>query len=282
MAWGTESEDKKSLLEKKLEERSAIDAIHKQEFSFEDALTDESEMKIIVSVYGNKNDSKTATAYGILDEGDSVFVLSFDHKSKRPTILPFIKNRDIKITVADAVKFYDKSDKVMMGETAEVTKNYTEFLIKEAGEKLSPDWIMIDGTDEMNSILEQVMRKNNGIGAYQGIANFGVWKERKQYIDDIHNKAISVAKKGVIYTMYTDKDEVIKDGAVIKKKDIPKWIGSVMRETDVVIRVDTTFTGGKRKFIACIESSKIPDLYPEGEYDITGKCLVDVLTMVRD
>ena len=77
--------------------------------------------------------------------------------------------------------------------------------------------------------------------------------------------------------MYSQKDEIIDEGAVTKKVDIPKWIGSIMEETDVVIRAETKFENNRRIFYARVEGSKLPDKYPDGTYNITDKRTRDVI-----
>lgn len=269
MGWG-----KGKLLEKKVEELKKLDEINEEGFSYEEAIEEDSE-KIVFSIYGLKNDGKTSVAYGVFPKTDKVCVFSYDHKSTRPKKLPFLN--DLNIKVLNAVKLLDKSSKELYLHTSELTYKYNLWLLEQITEKEKPDWIIFDGTEILSTILEMVMRKRNNLLPYQGIGNLNVWKERKQYIDDIHNKALSIAKKGVIYTMYTEKDEIIKDGQVIKKKDVPKWIGSVMIETDIVIKVESDFENGKKVYKAIIEGSKLPDLFPEGIYDVTGKRLWEVL-----
>jgi len=263
-----------SLLKKKVEEIKQIEEKAKFEFSYEDA-EEEDIGKLVFSIYGLKGAGKTSVAYGIPEEGEKVVVFSYDHKSKMPLAFPFLKDK-IKAKVLNAVKPLDKSSKELYLLTSEVTYEYNLFLLKKVEEIEEPDWIVFDGTEVLSNILEMVMRKRNNLLPYQGIGNPNIWKERKQYIDDIHSKAMAIAKRGVIYTMYTEKDEIIKDGEVIRRKDVPKWIGSIMLETDVVIKTESEFEQGKKKYYAVIESSKIPT-FPEGIYDVTGRRLIDVL-----
>lgn len=271
---GWDKEEKQSLIKKKVEEIKKLEEKAKFEFSYEEA-EEVDDGKAVFSIYGLKGAGKTSIAYGLVDEGEKIVVLSYDHKSKRPLALPFLDG--IKSKVLNAVKPLDKSTKELYLYTSEVTYEYNLFLLKKIEEIEKPDWIMFDGTEVLSNILEMVMRKRHNLLPYQGIGNLNVWKERRQYIDDIHAKALSIAKKGVIYTMYTDKDEIIKDGEIIKKKDVPKWIGSIMLETDIVIKAESEFEQGKKKYYAIIESSKLPLEFPEGIYDVTGKKLLDVL-----
>ena len=84
------------------------------------------------------------------------------------------------------------------------------------------------------------------------------------YIDQLHNKCIGIAKKGVIYTTYVKKDEIKKDGDFVTIEDVPKWVDAVMYYTDVVIRVRSKHSDEGAKFLAIIESSKIKNL-PTGK-----------------
>jgi len=262
-------------IEKKANEIKQIEEKVKDiEFSYEKA-EEVDDGKAVFTIYGLKGAGKTSVAYGLVGEGEKVITFSFDHKSKRPLKLPFIKDTNAK--VLNAVKPLDKSSKELYLLTSEVTYSYILFLLDEVEKKEDPDWIIFDGTEVLSNILEMVMRKRHNLLPYQGIGNLNVWKERKQYIDDIHDKALGMVRKGLIYTMYTNKDEIIKDGEVIVKKDVPKWIGNIMLETDIVIKVESEFERDEKKYRALIESSKLPFEFPEGVYDVTGKKLVDVL-----
>lgn len=279
-----EVSEKKSLLEDKIAEKERAKGLSKIKFDWKKA-KEASDQKLVFTIYGHKNDGKTSVSYGIPKKGETVAVFSFDHKSKRPLEQEFMQKSgmiaDKNVFVLNTVAYLDKSTKELFLETSEVTYNFINYLfenMKDACGGKKPDWIVLDATEVMNNILENVMRFRNGIGVYSGISNFNVWKERKQYIDDIHNKCLNSVGKGVIYTTYIDREEIIKDGQVIKSKDMPKWIGNMMMQTDVVIRVESMFENNKPKYIARIESgSKLPKEYPSGTYDVTNKRLSDVL-----
>jgi len=251
---------------------------NRPEFSFDDEDDDGLNGITVFSVYGLKNDGKTVICYGIPENGERVLVISFDHMSGAATKLPFITNAGLEFKIKDGLKFMDRSTLETLQETSDISYGYLLFLLAEAKKQFNPDWIIFDGTEVLNTILEQVMRLRNKLMPYQGISNLNVWKERKQYIDDIHAKAVKCANKGVIYTMYTDQHEVVdKEGQVLRKKDIPKWIGSVMRETHIVIKGDAVFEKGSRHYYAIVEGSKKPDMFPDGKYDVTNKRLRDVV-----
>lgn len=268
---------KPSPLEEKKAQVEEIKALQKIVVNFDEE-EDLEEKKKIFSVFGLKNDGKTAICYGIPEEGTKVMVLSFDNKSSRPKDLPFIQAGNLTIRVFNAIKHLDKATPDTYQATSEVTLMYVLQLIEQAKEKFTPDYIVVDATEVMSQIAEQVMRIRNNLRPYQGITNLNVWKERKQYLDDIHNQCTKCAAKGVIYTMYTEKDQLIdKDGVVIRSKDIPKWTGSIMMETDVTIKADTTFDGDKRIFYAYVES-KIPEEFPNGRFDVTNRRFREVVS----
>lgn len=247
------------------------------DFDLDSALMDTSSSKKVFTVYGHKNDAKTTTAMGVAKKGDKVAVLSFDLKSDRPTDLDFIKKSGVDYKVFNAILYLDKSTPDLYQTTAEKTYVFVLKLLDGIKEKYKPDWVIIDGSEFLNKILEQVMRKRNGVMPYQGVANQNIWKERTQYIDDVHKQAMDAATKGIMYTTYVSKDSVVKDGVVVQQKDMPKWLGDVMSQTDVIIRVITDVSGGKTEYKAVIESSKFPREFPPGEYVITNKRLYDVI-----
>ena len=285
MAWeeGDSSADmfkpKTELINEGESSASTTKQLPDDDFSFDfDEAEDSNEKKEIFTVYGHKNNGKTTISYGIPNPGDKILVLSFDKKSTRPKDAPYITNGKLTISVKDAIKYLDKSSESKYLESSRKTHAFILSLLEQAKDKFDPDWVMFDGTEVMSGIMELVMRSKNNLKPFQGVANRSLWRERRQYIDDIHNKASKIAKKGVIYTMYSQKDEVIdQDGTVLKKVDIPKWIGSIMEETDIVIHAEAKFENNKNMFYARVEGSKLPEKYPDGMYNITNKRFRDVV-----
>jgi hypothetical protein len=113
------------------------------------------------------------------------------------------------------------------------------------------------------------MRYREGIEAFAGV-EFSLWKHRKMLLRQIHNRALEVAKRGVIYTAYpTQNDEVIIDGQVVTRKKAPKWLDILIFETDYVIEVERDIQ--TKRFLAKIVSSKNDSKFPTGKVlDITN------------
>lgn len=223
--------------------------IPKEEFDYSE---DKGTGKLVVTIYGLKGHGKTFLAFSFPGKIDC---LSFDKKSL--PIKKQLKNNNIR--VYDAVRYIDKSSPEAWLESADKSFIYLNNLIDRLD---NPDWIIIDGSEIFQRICEMTMRYRNNLMPFQGIANRNLWKERRLYISQIHTKALKKAKKGVIYTAYTDKDKIIIDGEVIIEKDIPKWVDAIMYETDIVIKVESEQDGPTRKFYAIVESSK--GLLPTG------------------
>ncbi len=233
---------------------------------------------MIITVYGLKGPGKTYSSFGL---DGTILCLSFDRKSETIHIEEF--NSDPRIIVEDAVKYLDKTTPSAYTASSEKTFKFIcskeepdiGMLEKYKREGKRFDWVMLDCTEEMNKICEMVMRYRNGLMPSQGVANRNLWKDRRLYINAIHNAAVDIANKGVIYTTYTDENKIIKDGEIVALETMPKWIDVQMLETDVVIHVfvEQSYKTNERKFIGVVDSSKYK-LFPTGKRaDITGKGL---------
>lgn len=237
--------------------------------------------KYIISIYGDKNDAKSTLMYSLMERNDSCVVLSFDGKSATPLNIPFIKDMNLKAKVINPMIFYDKSTDSQWLMTADKTKDFINHLIDKI-EPGSVDWICLDCTEVFKEVAEMAMRAKYKCGVFSGV-NMAFWKERARIIDTIHEKAFAIAKKGVIYTFYPKTEQMlVKDGQVIDSKQIPNWLGNILRNTDVVIHTTTIKDkSSKWRYIVNIEGSKKP-FFKEGEYDVTGKCFRDVLNVVNE
>lgn len=215
--------------------------------------------------YGLKGSGKTYLAFSFPGK---IACLSFDKKSL--PIKQYSFNNDERIRVFDAIALMDYSSPEAWTESADKSFKRLNILIDKIAE-WEPDWIVIDGSEILQQICEMTMRYRNNLMAFQGIANRNIWKERRMYIRQIHNKCFEAAKKGVIYTTYTSKDEIIKEGEFVTKDDVPKWVDCILWETDVVIKIRSVQEKSGRKFYATIESSKHPPFITGKEVDITNK-----------
>lgn len=285
-----EKKEKTPLIEQKMKEKEDI----LKDIDFTALYTDDVKAikhrgKKVIMVYGDKNDGKTVVAYGVMDDNDTALVLSFDNMSDRPIDdeegLSFLKDAPLTIKVINASQYYSTADKVVMLETAALTyamvdrvlNDYTDPKNTEAkinGER--PDWVIIDGTERMTRILEMCMRKNNGIPVIGGVPQ-QIWMDRRNMFDNIYNKSLDLSKKGVIYTTYSDVRELVDNFTLKNKKEYPKWYYDLKEETGIEIRAMAKREGKIPKYIAKISGSKYPNSFPDGEYDITNKRLVNVL-----
>ena len=228
--------------------------------------------KTVWLIFGEKGVGKTTTAFSFPGH---ILVLSFDRKS---SIIKYTRyNGDSRIHVFDVVKIMDYSTPDKMLESAEKTFEATLKLL-DAYEKIygKPDWVVIDGSQIMQQICEWTMRYRNKIPPFAGISNLNLWKERRAYMRDIHNKALNVARCGVIYTTYTEVSETIVSGEVVSKKEVPAWIDILIYETDFVLKADRDESSGN--FLVKVVTSKDDSLMPSGKtYIVTNKHFWEVV-----
>ena len=231
------------------------------QFQFKEATAAD---KIVVTIYGRKGDGKTTTAFSFPGK---ISAISFDQKTS--LVKKYYYNSDERIKVYDAVEFFDESPLSVL-ESGVKTYHYTEYLLDNIKASEFPDWIVIDGLEILTQMAEYKMRQMHKL-AYNSGVPLQYWKDRKLLIRNIHNKAIAAAKRGVIYTTYVDKDEVIEESEFISKKDVPRWNDVILYVTDVVLRVDSKIERDGKKFILTVDNSKVP-LFKTGQtIDITGK-----------
>jgi len=207
----------------------------------------------VFCIYGSKGHGKTFLTYSF--PGD-IAVIMLDGKSI--SIKKHQFNNEPRIHVYDGRAKLDESSAESWLRTSEQSFLYiNEILDNLSNGKLPrPDWILIDGQQEYTSIAEMTMRYRNNLQPYQGIGNMNIWKERRQYLRQLHYKAIRAAKKGIIYTVYVQQDKEIKNEIITKQRDKPKWLDVIESESDIVIRVDTDTENDRIKYIAKIDSCK--------------------------
>jgi len=222
----------------------------KSEDGFDFSPTDQSP-KINIIIYAQKGCGKTTLAFSVPGSHNCI---SFDRKSA--SIKVQAKDPD-RITVYDGVRYIDKSSAEQYIESCHIDWRYINGLISTMK---NTDWTVVDGGEIFHSIAEQVMRYNNGLMPFQGISNRNLWKERKLMVSQLFHRCLEKSNKGVIWTAYVDKEEIIEDGEFVAKKDVPKWIDAVLYETDIVIKIDAKKdNSGKIEYFATIESCKVPD-----------------------
>ncbi len=221
--------------------------------------------KKVFLIYGEKGVGKTTLA--MMFPGN-ISVLSFDKKSLHAKVN--MHKGDPRIKVYNAVEYLSQ-DPEEYTESSKQTYDYIKFLLEEIKEKDKPEYILLDGMEIISKIAEMTMRFNHKLEPFQGITNRNVWKERRLIIRDIHDLALKAAKKGVIYTTYTEEDKIVIEGSIETLKKVPKWIDVVMWETDVVFRVFQDYNKNKElKIFTRVETSKFDKLFETGKiYDIT-------------
>jgi hypothetical protein len=237
------------------------------EFTFEEEET--APVKEVYLIFGRKGEGKTTLAMSFPGE---IVVLSFDRKSA--IIKATRYNNDPRIHVFDVTKYMDSSSPSTVVKSAEKTFIYLDKLLDYVGEKIKPDWIVIDGAELFQQICEFTMRARHGLEAFQGISNLNLWKERRLYIRQIHNKALNIAKRGIIYTTYVGVEERVVQGDVVDRREVPKWIDVIKYETDYVLRVE--YDELNKRFRVRVIGSKNEAKFPMSAiYDVTNKSLWD-------
>jgi len=232
-------------------------------------------VKSVWLIFGDKGTGKTVTA---LSFPGHVLVLSFDRKSN--IIKHTFYGGEGRIRVFDVVKLMDYTTPERMLESSERTYEAVIELL-EAYPKVygNPDWVVLDGAQIMQQICEWTMRKRHNIGPFDGISNLNLWKERRAYMRNIHNKALNIARKGVIYTTYVEKDRLVISGEVVHEKDVPAWVDVLIYETDYVLQ--TMYDPLKKAFEVKVVTSKNDRLLPSGQvYSVTGRRFWEVVGRV--
>jgi len=253
----------------------------------------------IITVVGKKHSGKTSITYGFTG---SKYYLSYDRNSAKPldTLLPrFSKNKDIKEARKDfhffnGAKYYNNLSTATLRRMSDIneilrkwqeasvnTYYYTIFLLDELAKKETVDYLVIDGSEIVWKCCEQIMRVRHNLVASQGFKEGNWWKERNILWDVIHQKAMNIAKKGVIYTTYlktfeNDDDDTVKETRYKSKKE-PNWYGSMMLETEIKLETFTEYEkDGEKHYFVNIES-KIDSMPEAATLDITNRTIIDAL-----
>ncbi len=230
-----------------------------------DFTPDNSQGKIVITMHGPKNAGKSTGAFLITTgrlggfRSGKTLAVSFDDKTKT-TVDQFFKGEDI--IVQDGTKYYSE-DPLTKTKSGYMSYLYLQKLLENEAPK-KYDWVFFDGLTVLSEMLEMSMRYINGLKPTQGFANRNIWKDRGSMLRTLHNLAAKMVNIGVIYSTYSEKDEIIKDGETVTKEDIPKYIDVVMIKTDVVLKA----TKGKGKtgnlFFLTVEGTKFKQYYDHG------------------
>lgn len=226
--------------------------------------------KEVYLFFGEKNDGKT---YAALSMPGNILALSFDGKTS--IVKKRSYNNDPRIQVFDALIREDYSSPEAELVSSKVAMAYINEILDKAKAN-PPDWVLIDGSEIFQKLAESLMRHNQSISPFGGV-QWTSWKERRFHIRSLHEKAIRLAKRGVIYTTYVDKDEIVVDGQIKARTDVPKWLDAVLYSVDEVIRVKAATVGTERRYIARIEGSKLRPKNSGKEFDITGKGVKELI-----
>lgn len=223
--------------------------------------------KIVLTIYGNKGDGKTALALSF--EG-KISAISFDHKTQRVKDLLYKDRNDI--IVYDGVRYYNESSDEAWLQSSQISLDYIYNLLENQIKNDQSDWIILDGMEVFYTMSEMAMRYNNNLKPYEGIQNRNIWKQRRMFMRQVHNLAMRYCKKGVIYTTYTVLQGKIvdADGQLVNAKEVPKWYGVMELETDVTIRTDIKQVKDQRIYTALIENSKISQYISGDERTVTN------------
>jgi len=254
-----------------------VETVPDDEFDYSE---DEGTGAEIITIYGDKGTGKTMLAMTKgRDKNESMDVLSFDKMAAPIKQLYFsddkVKNEDgieeDRIHVYNCIKYLRRNTREAYLVSCETVMRYSFGILDNIVSKRRPDWIVVDAGGVLNQIAEMTMRARNNLLPFQGIKNRNIWKERTLYLDQIHTKCVEYSKKGVIYTFYPNRAEIMVEGEVVDTLDNPKWIGSILEQTHVVIKVESQVTKGKEtRFVAYIKSSKKGHFKTGAVYDITG------------
>jgi hypothetical protein len=218
---------------------------------------DMSRGKLVVALHGEKGSGKTTAGFIVTTGRIGGFpsgktnVISFDNKTKI-TKEQYFPNDDI--TVWNG-KLHYREDPILCTKSGMISYKYIQKLILSWKDN-QPDWIIFDGFTIMAVIFEMAMRFKHNLQPSEGISNRNVWKDRARFVQDIHNISCRIAKYGVMYTTYSEKNNIVEAGTVISSTDIPKYIDVVMQETDVVLHATKAMGKDKDLFYIRVESTK--------------------------
>jgi len=233
--------------------------------------------KETILIAGEKNDGKSISA---LSFPGKIAVVAFDEKifAARDFVVEHGIKREDEIMIYYPAKHYNPKavDDREIGKAAIAVINeafraiYSIKVRAEAG-TFVPDWILFDNLEFFIRLAEFAGKYKRGVPITvrpeKGDDVWGAFDIRNIITNVIYKAAISIPKKGVIYTLYTKEKEVVMPDGTTKKVKTPKWFEVLMYETDHHILV---WKDGDRYF-AKIVGTKNPKKYPDGlELEVTN------------
>lgn len=228
-----------------------------------------------ITVVGDKGGGKTTLALAFPGKK---LVISYD----RMAIRNKYKMRDPEnIKVIDPMTLYDASSPLRKRNSMVKIFDYLVGVEeypdapREGGlldtEKLDaekrPDYVIHDGVDILIEICEMVMRHRYDLLPAQGV-EWNWWKVRKDAIQDVYHKSLTLAKKGVIYTTYFTDKQFDKDITGMKTtKELPKWMDIILHQTLHTFAVSAQ---GENFFLFVHQSKSVKKDVTKQTFDITG------------
>jgi len=264
-----EEEEQKGQVEEKVEEmleeaKEEEKGKEKRQVMFEDEAfsieeVEEATPKMVLVVAGEKGHGKTTLA---LSMPGNIAVLAYDRKAA--PIKFFFYKGDERIRIFDMLRYYNPTSKNEVLEHAVKSVKYARALLNYLKEENTVDWVVIDNFDVLTRLCEMTARYYNHLQPFGGTGEVGykLFDERNFYIRTIFQNAFETAKKGVIYTLYLTTQEIVKNGQVMERTRVPKWVDAVLYETDVALVVSKI--PDERRFLCHVLTSKNEEEFPTG------------------
>ena len=230
----------------------------------------------IISIFGEKGIGKTYSAISTTKPDEKTLIISFDGMSEviRKKDFNDYKNIEVYNVMQENLdKFTNDDINPVEIDIDAGMRNVSKLKAQlELAKTKKYDWIIIDGYNIAEVLGECIMRKQGGLKFGQGVANLSLWKIRNTFLNAILNSAKDIATIGVIYTLYTMKNDILRQGVNVKVEE-PNYIGEIKYRTLVVIEIKKQRREGKNKYTAYIETSKLASIKTGDEFDISGRKL---------